>query len=548
MSLLRITLSHFVIVKHLELELSDGFTALTGETGAGKSILIDALQLALGGRADAAVVKTGEAKAEIWAEFSLTSPVKAWLSAMDMNADEASVVLRRSVDAQGRSRGWINSSPASATQLRELGSLLLDIHGQHAWQGLMKPDTTRELLDEYGRTDSSALAPLWLAWKQAKEELRTALATAANAEADRAQLTWQMSDLEKLAPTVQGWSQLQEEHARLANVHGLIEGAQTASDLVSEQDESISGMLSKAYQVLAQRQHLEPQFTGMLQTLEQAAVLVNEAGRDLQAYLRHTEADPERLAEVEQRMSTWMGLSKRHRCAPEDLPQHFEGCRQRLAALSAATDIDAIRSHVSRCEMVFMEKSKEISTIRHVSKQKLATEITSVMQRLGMAGGAFDVRLNPLDTPQASGLESVEFLVAGHAGAELRPVTKVASGGELSRIALAIAVVTSQLGGCATLIFDEVDSGVGGAVAHTVGQLMAELGHHRQVLAVTHLPQVASCADHHLRVSKAATQGDVVSQVTALTTLEREQEIARMLGGASITEASLNHAREMLAS
>ncbi|MBA4255361.1 MAG: DNA repair protein RecN [Polaromonas sp.] len=548
MSLLRIALKDFVIVTQLELDFAPGFTVLTGETGAGKSILIDALQLALGGRADAAVVRSGQARAEVSVEFETTPAVRDWLGAADLDPTEPTLLLRRTVDAAGRSKGWINGSPATATQLRELGGWLLDIHGQHAWQGLMKPDTTRALLDEYAGADTAALQPLWQAWRQAEQALAQAQANAAQAEQTRERLQWQLAELDKLAPTETEWPQLQEEHARLANVHALLEGAQAAADALSDADTNADSLLARASQQLTQRQHLEPRFTALLATLEQASVLVTEASRDLHNYLRHTEADPVRLTELDQRMATWLSLAKRHHCSPQDLPKCHADCQAQLAALAAATDVQALASTASRCQDAFLKKSEQISAMRHEYKGKLAINITNIMQQLGMAGGVFDVQLTRLDAPQASGLESVEFLVAGHAGTEPRPIMKVASGGELSRIALAIAVTTSQLGGCPTLIFDEVDSGVGGSVAHTVGQLMAQLGQHRQVLAITHLPQVAACASHHVKVAKAANQGEVVSQVTTLTPGERELEIARMLGGSGITDASLNHAREMLTS
>ena len=548
MSLLRISLKDFVIVSELDLDLCNGFTALTGETGAGKSILIDALQLVLGGRSDPSVIRTGQSKTEVSAEFSRTPAANTWLQTMDADTPDTTLLLRRTVDAQGRSKCWINSSPATATQLRELGALLVEIHGQHAWQGLMKPETTRALLDGYGRIDSASLFPLWQNWKASKEALEKARLNSASAETEREQLQWQLVELDKLQPTESGWIQLQEEHDRLANVHALLESAQAASGMLSEADDNVVGLLSRAIQQLSQRQHMDGRFMPMVQTLEQAALLTDEVARELNGYLRHTEADPTRLAEVDRHLSHWMSLAKRHRCTPEQLPQLHREYMDRLSTLSAAIDVTKLEARHAECKAAFIKKSKEISALRLDCKGKLATDITSIMQRLGMTGGVFDVRLNTLPTPQASGLESIEFLVSGHAGAEPKPIMKVASGGELSRIALAIAVTTSQLGICPTLIFDEVDSGVGGAVAHTVGKLMAELGQHRQVLAVTHLPQVASCANNHLRVSKSDGGSGVVSQVSALNEEERELEIARMLGGSQTSQAALNHAREMLSS
>lgn len=546
MSLLRIALKDFVIVKLLELDFHRGFTALTGETGAGKSILIDALQLALGGRAEASVVRNGQSRAEVVAEFTPTADTQAWLSRHDLDHAEPILLLRRTVDAQGRSKAWINGAPVTATQLRDLGGYLLDIHGQHAWYGLMQPDSSRALLDEYGHIDSTALQPLWQTWKQAEDALHQARTNAAQTQAQRDALRWQLAELDKLAPSPHEWPQLQEEHTRLANVQSLLDAAQQGLNWVSEGEENALSLLTRGAQSVIQRQDLDSRLAAIAQTLEQAVLLANEATHDLQLYLRHTESDPDRLILLEQRISRWLALSKRHHCSPEELPSRWAQIQQRLTDLTATQNTDWLEQQHASARAAFIEKCEKITLLRLSNKEKLAINITSMMQQLGMKGGVFEVRITPLDKPQAGGMETVEFLVAGHAGTETKPVMKIASGGELSRIALAIAVTTSELSGCPTLIFDEVDSGVGGAVAQTVGTLMARLGEHRQVLAVTHLAQVAACADHHMCVSKAEGPDGVVSKVTVLLPIEREQEIARMLGGTSVTHAALAHAREML--
>lgn len=548
MSLLHIELKDFVIVKSLALDLDGGFTALTGETGAGKSILVDALQFALGGRADAGLIRTGQVKAEVSAEFHTTADVTHWLAEQALPSEDNTVLVRRTVDSQARGRGWINGTTVTASQLRELGGLLLDIHGQHAWQALMKPDTTRALLDGYGHIDTTPLHALWHEWRLAQEALTQAQAGSAQHEHTRERLTWQIAELEKLAPGANEWAELQAEHTRLANAHGLMKSAQSAADSLIDADANAARLVSKAAQSLAGRAHIEPQFAAWTQTLEQAALLIEDAAREVHGYLRHMEADPARLAELDQRLGSWMALAKRHQCSPADLPALLNAYRAQLADLQSNADQTALAQRVRTCEAAFIQKSNEISALRHKTRYKLATEITACMQQLGMPGGQFDVKLTPLDVPQSFGLETIEFMVAGHAGVTPRPVAKVASGGELSRISLAIAVTTSQLGGCPTLIFDEVDSGVGGAVAHTVGQLMAQLGHTRQVLAVTHLPQVAARARHHLKVSKSDKGDGVTSDVATLTETARVQEIARMLGGAAITSTTLAHAQEMLAS
>lgn len=546
MSLQRISLKDFVIVDELALDLGTGFTALTGETGAGKSILIDALQLALGDRADAGVVREGQLRAEVAVEFGVPPLARQWLDEAGIDCESDELLVRRTVDNQGRSRGWVNGTAVTATQLRELGALLVDIHGQHAWQGLMKADSSRELLDAYGHIDTQPVQACWAEWQHAKGRLSEAEQAASTGEAERERLLWQLAEADKLAPQPGEWASLQEEHTRLANVVSLTEAAHTALGLSSEDDVAALGLLAKAQQALEQRLHQEPRFAPMAEALAQASLMAEETARDLQAYLRHTEADPVRLDELEQRLNQWMSLSKRHRCAPEELPGVLATLRQRLAALDSATDLDGLRAAVAVSERAYAEISKQISVLRQYCKEKLATEITSTIQQLGMAGGVFEVQVMPLDKPQASGVDRVEFLVAGHAGMSAKPVAKVASGGELSRLSLAISVATSQVGGCPTLIFDEVDSGIGGTVAHTVGQLMARLGEGRQVLAVTHLAQVAACAHHHVQVSKQASAAGVKSSVRHLSQDERVTEVARMLGGSGVTQASVAHAREML--
>ena len=546
MSLQRIYLKDFVIVQSLELDFHGGFTALTGETGAGKSILIDALQLALGGRAEASMIREGQSRAEVAVDFATTLQVSAWLMEQAIDQESNVVLVRRTVDNLGRSRGWINGTPVTATQLRELGGMLLDIHGQHAWQGLMKPETTRTLLDEYGSIDTHQLPQLWTAWKQAQMALGQAIASQATMEKERDQLEWQLAELEKLNPGAAEWDALQLEHSRLANVSALMGSAEAATEHLSAGNANAMSLLAKAVSTLKQRSDLEPQFKGWSQSLEDALVLVQDTNRELQAYMRRTEASPERLQELDHRIGTWMSLAKRHHCAPEALAQLATEYRRKLEQLKDASDLTQLQCEVDSTKKAFADAAQVISRQRQVRAPDLAAAITAVMQRLGMEGGVFEVQLVAHDEPTSHGLEHIEFLVAGHAGTQPKPVMKVASGGELSRIALAIAVTTSQLGGSPTLIFDEVDSGVGGSVASTVGMLMRELGQSRQVLAVTHLAQVASCANHHLKVEKSVGNNGVQSAVSALAKAERVQEIARMLGGATITEASVAHAKEML--
>jgi DNA repair protein RecN (Recombination protein N) len=548
MSLQQISLKDFVIVRSLELELASGFTVLTGETGAGKSILIDALQLVLGGRADSTLVRQGQRRAEVSAVFSATESVQNWLEVQEMDTADECVLLRRTVDEQGRSRGWINGTSATASQLKELGERLVDIHGQHAWQGLTRPDSCKHLLDAYGKVESQRLAAPWLAWRAAHDAFLEASAHQEQMAEERERLAWQVADVEKIAPKADQWAELQSEHTKLSHVNELIECAQQAAALLSDGDDGATRQISRAQQLLKQQQGLEPFFSTAVGVMEQVLMLSHDMSRDLQAYSRRTEANPDRLAELEAQLGAWLSAARRHRCRPEELPERLQTWQARLLELENAADLAVLAKKEAIAKAAYETVATDITRQREKAANSLGRDISAVMQVLGMEGGVFEVGLLPLAQPSSGGMESVEFRVAGHGGSVPRPVAKVASGGELSRIALAIAVTTSKLGESPTLIFDEVDSGIGGTVAHTVGHLMRDLGADRQVLAVTHLPQVAACADHHVQVAKVRTTEGVESVVTALTSEARVHEVARMLGGEGATDASTAHAREMLSS
>ena len=549
MALTHITLRDFVIVHELALDLSSGFSVLTGETGAGKSILIDALQLALGARAEASVVREGASRCEVCAEFEPTSRIQAWLEEAGFEAS-ANLLLRRTVDSSGKSRAWVNGSPATATQLRELGEQLLDIHGQHAWQSLTRPDAVRGLLDAYAGTDTRPLKAAWQAWRQAQQTLADALQAQSTLANERERLAWQIGELEKLNPQVDEWQELSSQHSRLANAQALIDGAnQSTALLEGGESDSESGalrQLSRIIQTLQSLGQYEAEFNALAEVLASAQAQAEDVAHSLHSYLRKTDLDPQHLAQLDERMGLWLSLARRYKKIPDELPLSLQTWRQELAQLDAAADLDSLQKAEQAAHKACLQAAKAVSNQRQKAAKPLAQAVSSAMQQLGMQGGRFEVQLQTLDAPAQHGLEEVSFLVAGHEGSTPRPVGKVASGGELSRIALAIAVTTSELGEAGTLIFDEVDSGVGGAVAETVGRLMKQLGQHRQVLAVTHLPQVAACADHHLLVSKAAAKGQVISQVRGVKGEERVNEIARMLGGEKLSATTLAHAREML--
>ncbi len=546
MALTHITLRDFVIVHELELDLNTGFSVLTGETGAGKSILIDALQLALGARAESGVVREGASRCEVCAEFEPTPAIQAWLEEAGFETRD-DLLLRRTVDTTGKSRAWINGSPATATQLRELGEQLLDIHGQHAWQSLTRPDSVRSLLDAYAGIDTRPLKAAWQTWRQAQQTLADAQQAQSTLANERERLAWQIGELEKLDPQEDEWQELSIQHSRLANAQALIDGAsQSMIWLEGEEEGGALRDLSRAIQTLQSLGQFEPEFNALAEVLASAQAQAEDVAHSLHAYLRKTDLDPAQLAQLDERMGLWLSLARRYKKTPDELPLTLQTWHKELAQLDAAADLDGLQKAADAAQTACTQAAKAVSRQRQQAAKPLAHAVSSAMQQLGMQGGRFEVQLQTLDAPAQHGLEEVSFLVAGHEGSTPRPVGKVASGGELSRIALAIAVTTSELGEAGTLIFDEVDSGVGGAVAETVGRLMKQLGQHRQVLAVTHLPQVAACANHHLLVSKATAMGQVSSQVRNVSGEERVNEIARMLGGEKLSATTLAHAREML--
>jgi DNA repair protein RecN (Recombination protein N) len=552
MALRHISLRDFVIVRELDLNLSQGFSVLTGETGAGKSILIDALQMALGERADSGAVREGATRCEVSAEFDCPAQAHAVLEEAGFEVSD-SLLLRRSVDTQGKSRAWVNGSQATATQLRALGEMLLDIHGQHAWQSLTRPDAVRGLLDAYAGLHTEGLKSAWHAWRQAQQAVQTARNAQDSLSREQERLAWQIGELDKLAPALDEWDGLNAQHTRLSHAQALIDAGQTAIGSLDGDESSrlgsatgALGLLSQAIAQLQDQAHVEPEFQSIAEVLQSSLAQAEDAAHSLQTYLRKTDLDPDRLKELDQRMSQWLSLARRYKRPPEELATLLVSWKQELNALEAASNLEGLEAQEKSASLAYQTEAKKLSQQRKKAAPKLAQAVTSAMQNLGMQGGRFEVALISLEQAAQHGLEDIQFLVAGHAGSTPRPVGKVASGGELSRIALAIAVTTSELGEAGTLIFDEVDSGVGGAVAETVGRLMKQLGMHRQVLAVTHLPQVASCADHHLLVSKASSKEGVSSSVTPIAGEQRVTEIARMLGGEKLSATTLAHAREML--
>jgi DNA repair protein RecN (Recombination protein N) len=543
----RLSLRDFVIVTELEVEFATGFSVLTGETGAGKSILIDALQLALGSRGDALVVREGAARAEIAAEFDPPTALSRWLEDAGFD-DGETLLLRRTIDAQGKSRAWINGSPATVTQLREAADALVDIHGQHAWQSLTRPASVRALLDAEAGVDTAPLAALWAQWKSATAALERARSQSAEIERERERLAWQVGEVDRLAPGDGEWDELNAEHQRLAHAQELIDAARGALDAVSEADSNAAALTLQAADALSDAARIDARLAPIAEVLQGAHAQLADAAHSLSAYLQHADVDPQRLAELDARLSAWIGLARRFRRPPDELAALLAQWRAELAQLDAATDGAALERAAAEAERAWRAEAGRVGVARRKAAPKLADAVTQAMQSLGMVGGRFEVALLAQEEPQSFGLESVELRVAGHAGSTPRALARVASGGELSRLALAIAVTTARTHeGASTLIFDEIDAGIGGAVADTVGRLMKQLGRERQVLAVTHLAQVAACGDHHFVVSKSAQGPRVASDVLPVQGEARVAEVARMLGGERLA-TSVAHAQELLGS
>jgi len=543
-----LSIRDFVIVDTLDLDFGQGFSVLTGETGAGKSILVDALALALGGRGDATVVREGASRADISAEFAAGDGISTWLTLNEFNGEDGGVMLRRVIDSAGRSRGFINGITATVAQLRELGELLVDIHGQHAHQSLLKVEGQRDLLDSHAGllTDADAVANAYKSWQALHRQCVEFEANEKNAQIERDRLEWQVGELERLAPKEGEWAEITQEHSRLSNAASLIGGAQEVVTVLANSDQPLLSQLFLLQQKIAKLSAVDGALQPVVEFLESARIQLLEATSTLNAYLSKVELDPQRLQEVEARMEAIHSTARKFRVAPEELPAEYVQLSEQLALLSASSNLDALRQREADVQAAYRKAAQKLSKLRAAAAKDLSAAVTAAMQDLSMVGGSFSVALNPCE-PGSFGLEQVEFQVAGHAGTALRPLAKVASGGELARIALAISVITSSATATPTLIFDEVDSGIGGAVAEVVGRLLQRLGRERQVLCVTHLPQVASQAGQHFQVAKQADAGGKpVSRIDLLGEIARVEEIARMLGGVEITATTRKHAKEML--
>jgi DNA repair protein RecN (Recombination protein N) len=541
-----LSIRDYIIVEALDLEFSAGFTTLTGETGAGKSILIDALSLALGERNDGAVIRAGAERADISATFSNNKNASIWLENAALEASPV-LVLRRVIYADGRSRGFINGTAVTIGQLKELGELLVDIYSQNSHHSLLKAGTQRQILDEFGASAELAnqVAKQYKTWHQLHlQSLEVEKNSAAYAD-ELAELRDKMRELQQLNFVAEEWIELQQEHHRLANSASLLSGLEACIAALSENEPAIESMLAQVQNKLINLVEFDPQLKEAADGVDSALIQIEEATRALNRYLQRAELDPERLNEVENRIQTVHNTARKYRSKPEELPDLLSSCQARMAELESFTNDGALMRQEAGALAAYQACAKQLSANRQQAAKTLSPKISVEMQRLSLSGGKFDVALTPCEA-SANGLEQVEFLVAGHAGVEPRPLNKVASGGELSRISLALHVTTAAQGSVPCMIFDEVDVGIGGGVAEVVGQLLKQLGVERQVLVITHLPQVAAQAAQHLQVSKTQHNGATLSHIQALNKTERVEEIARMLGGIQITETTREHAKEML--
>jgi len=552
--LTQLTIRNFAIVSDLDVELDKGMTVISGETGAGKSIMLDALGLCLGDRADSDSVNTGAERAELTASFDIRQIPQAqlWLNEHDLEADPQECHLRRVITREGRSRSYINGRPAPLALLRELGQYLVDIHGQHEHQRLLKKEHHRILLDEFGNHTELAeeTRRLYHKWRRQQAELEQLTQVSDERNARIQLLSYQVDELMQLALTEGELEQLEQEQQLLENAGSILGTGQQLLNL-SDEDENVNcqAMLNHCLQLLQQFDSQDSRLQQAREMFNSALIQVEEASREVRHFLDTVEVNPERQQEVEERLSAIYDVARKHRLLPEQLPEFQHALQLELGGLTRSdSDIEHLAQEVHTAWEQFLSTAAELSLARQHQAEKLSTLVDAQLSSLGMPASRFTACLTPLEAERynANGLEDVEFLISTNEGQPARALARVASGGELSRISLAIQVVTAQTSSTPTLVFDEVDVGIGGAIAEVVGRMLRELGERVQVLCVTHQPQVAAQGHQHLFVTKKGLKGITQTRVSRLTQDQRVEEVARMLGGMDITQTSIEHAREML--
>ncbi len=550
--LVHLSIKNYAIVDHLDLELLSGMTVITGETGAGKSIMLDALGLALGDRCDNSVVRQGADKADILASFELTNipEAKQWLIDHDLVSDEV-CILRRVINQDGRSRGYINGTPCPLSHLKLLGELLIDIHSQHEHQSLLKLETHRHLLDDYAGSRALAEQVKQLAqqWKQTQQTLQRLSSNSEEQQAKQQLLSYQLEELEKLALVDNEVEQLEAEQRNLSQADTILSVCQQVLDICSNDEANILSALSMSVRRLASFKEPVEGLADASNLLGNAQIQLEEAIAEVNRFVDHFDMDPLRQQQVEDRLDAIYSLARKHHIQPTELAELTQKLQDELANIEAGDEkLEELANTLQQLAKEYQQAAEKLSVLRKKAAIKLAKAVQQEMQILGMPGGQFTIELTTINAsePQLHGLETIEFLVSGNPGQPVRPLNKVASGGELSRISLAIQVITAQTSRVSTLVFDEVDVGIGGPTAEIVGKLLRKLGEQGQVLTVTHLPQVAAQGHHHLFVHKERTKNSTQTAVTALDKQQRIEELARMLGGVDLTKESLAHAEKML--
>ena len=548
--LLALSLKDFVIVDELNLNFQTGLTVITGETGAGKSITLDALGLLLGDKADYSQVRTGQKEAQLSALFDISAlpQLQAVLQEQGLlSAEEAELSIRRIIDAKGKSRSFINGQAATLAQLRDIGETLVDIHGQNVHQSLNKEPTQRYLLDAYAGSLSLAqdVKQAYSVWQAACKQLQDALQQGEQLQLERERLQWQLQDLAQHQLAEHEWEELNQSHDSLAHAADILEAAQWVAEAIDEND-SVQHRLYQCHQRLSTLAAHEPRFQESLALLEAVEAELAEVASSMRDVSADVDINPDELAIKAERLQTLNSLARKYRIEPEELPVKEQQLQAALDQLERSSDTQALEAAAQAAEGIYTELAKQLTATRKQAANQLGRDTSERMQGLAMEGAKFAVELLP-SAAGSHGLEHIQFLVAANKGGELRPMAKVASGGELSRISLALQVVTSRLTSVPTLVFDEVDSGIGGRVAEVVGKTLRELGQRYQVLAITHLPQVAAFGNQHWQVSKRDMGNETLSHLHELTDQARTEEIARMLGGETITATTLQHAQEMIA-
>ncbi|WP_415885997.1 DNA repair protein RecN [Neptuniibacter sp. QD37_6] len=548
----QLSICDFAIVDHLDLELSQGMTVVSGETGAGKSIMLDALGLALGNRAESGAVRQGAEKADITASFNIDSIPEAsqWLSENDLDND-GECILRRVITKEGRSRCYINGRPSPASLVKSLGELLIAIHGQHEHQRLLKKDHHRTLLDNFaGQTKLvSQVHNSYQQWHKLDSELKRLSEQSAEQTARVQLLSYQIEELDQLALADGEFKQLEEEQKTLANAESILNTGHQLINLASDSDDAnCVQQLNHCLQLLSEIQSESPSVRQANEMLNSALIQVEEASNEIRHYMDRVNVDPSRQQDVEERLSTIYEIARKHRINPDELCEFHQSLSQELSSLSRSDEeLEQLALDVESAKTEYLAYANKLSTKRSAAAKKLGKLVDQQLHNLGMPSAQMSVALTALEKPSLNGLEEVEFLIITNAGQLPKPLGKIASGGELSRISLAIQVITAQTSTTSTLIFDEVDVGIGGAIAEVVGRLLRQLGEKAQILCVTHQPQVASQGHQHLFVRKQTDKKTTHTQINQLCADSRVKEVARMLGGIDITERSIEHAKEMLA-